>query len=159
MNFKSIPTATIILFAVTLATAACSKSSTKKTKADQISSATWKFSQAGVDFDNNGTIDVAAPVTLLQPCITDNIITFKSDKTGIVDEGATKCATTDPQTSNFTWSLSSDETIITFSAAIIAGVGGDAKIIDLTDTNFRLSKTIDVAGYPAPVPVIVVLVH
>ncbi|MEJ7768819.1 MAG: lipocalin family protein [Chitinophagaceae bacterium] len=144
-----------------LCLAACSKSgsSKEKTKTELISSTSWKFSQAGIDPDNNGTIDIPAPAALIEPCVTDNKVTFKSDKSGTVDEGAIKCNAADPQTSTFTWSLSSNESMITFSGAVIAGIGGEAKIVEITDSRFVLSKSLPITGYPLPIPIVVVLVH
>ena len=157
MNF-SFPKITVLLLGA-LCLAACSKSSSKKSKTEFISTSTWKFSQAGLDNNNDGTIDVAAPASLVEACLTDNLVTFKSDKTGVVDEGATKCSSTDPQTNTFTWSLSADESQITFSGALIAGISGDAKIIEVTDSRFVLSKPLAISGFPLPVPIVVILVH
>jgi hypothetical protein len=140
----------------------CSKNSSStavKTKSDILVSSTWKFSTAGVDQDNNGTIDVPLPAGTIESCITDNTITFKSDKTGVIDEGATKCDATAPQTSAFTWALSNNDTQLTVSTPILSVFGNDAKVIELSDTKFVLSKTVTVSGIPIPLPVIVVLVH
>lgn len=157
MSFNSFPK--IIVLLCCISSIACSKSSTKKSKTELISSSTWKYSQAGLDNNGDGTIDVAAPSSLVEACVIDNTVTFKSDKSGIVDEGATKCATTDPQTTPFTWALSADESTITFSGAIIAGISGDAKIIEVSDSRFVLSKPLTVSGFPLPVPIVVILVH
>src|SRR4051812_24157217 len=86
---------------------ACSKSDNKK-PADNVSlitSTKWVYSSAGLDVDNNGTKDTDPPPGVLQSCDTDNTITFKSDNTGVMDEGATKCETSDPQTVAFNWSF------------------------------------------------------
>src|ERR1700712_3410735 len=85
--------------------AGCSKKSSTpaaKTKADFLVTSTWKYSTAGIDNDGNGTIDVSLPAGTIETCVTDNTITFKSDKTGIIDEGATKCDASTAQTSPFT---------------------------------------------------------
>lgn len=58
--------------------------------------------------DINGT-KYSELISLLLPCAKDNYIQFKSDKTLITDEGATKCNAADPQTkSSGTWDLSAD---------------------------------------------------
>lgn len=128
-----------------------------KTKTDLISSSSWKFSKAGIDQDNNGTIDYDLPAGLLQPCESDNILTFKSDKTGLADEGATKCDPTSPQSTPFTWSFGSNETELDFSNTIFAGISGNAKIIELSADKFILSKQVTVSGFSFPG--IVILVH
>jgi hypothetical protein len=158
MNLNSFPKINTLLFCF-LCLIACSKSGSKKSKTELISSASWKFSQAGLDNNGDGTIDVAAPAGFVEACVTDNVVTFKSDKSGIVDEGATKCSSSDPQTSPFTWTLSSDESQITFSGALVAGIGGDAKIIEVSESRFVLSKALTISGFPLPVPVVVILVH
>jgi hypothetical protein len=161
MNLKLVRTTGLSLLTLTLFAAACSKSSKDNviTKTDLITTSKWKFSEAGLDNDGNGKIDVQVPASAIEACVLDNTLTFKSDKSGIVDEGATKCATTDPQTSPFTWSLNADETMINFSTAVFAGIGGDAKLLELTATNLTLSKTVTLSGIPIPVPVILKLVH
>ena len=138
--------------------AGCSKSSssTAKTKADIIATTTWKYSEAGIDADGNGTIDQPAPASLVMACLTDNTITFKADKSGSIDEGATKCDATVPQVSPFTWTLSATDTL-TLSTPILVGFGNTARVREVTDTKFVLSNTINYTGFP--IPIVVVLVH
>ena len=149
----------LIIVTCALSFAGCSKSggSSEKSKPELIAASTWKFSSAGIDLDGNGTIDQQAPATLAQPCLTDNSITFKADKTGSIDEGATKCDASTPQVSPFTWALSDNDTQLTLSTPILAGFGSDAKIVELTATKFVLSRTISYSGLP--IPVVVILVH
>jgi len=140
--------------------AGCSKNSTPaKTKSDYLATSVWKYSAAGIDLDGNGTIDQAAPAGLVQACLTDNTITFKSDKTGTIDEGPTKCDPATAQVSPFTWALSNNDTQLTLSTPILTGFGNDAKVIELSDTKFVLTKTLTISGVPIPVPVVVILVH
>jgi hypothetical protein len=47
-------------------------------------------------------------------CRKDDFLKFNSDNTGVSDEGATKCNTTDPQTAPFSWNFSENETKLTF---------------------------------------------
>ncbi len=143
--------------------AACSKSdeksNTAKTKTELITTSTWKYSTAGIDQNGDGTKDFDLPAGILEDCDTDNILTFKSDSTGIVDEGPTKCDAANPQSTAFTWSFKNNETEINFSTAIFPGIGGDAKIIELTDLKLTLSQQVTIPGIPLPVTVILVLVH
>lgn len=137
----------------------CGKSNPAKSKVELITASSWKYSTAGVDQDANGTVDLPLPTGTLATCDTDNVITFKSDNTGVVDEGATKCSASLPQTNPFTWSLKNNDTDLNISTSVFAGIGGDAKIIELTDSKFTLSKQITMQGIPFPVTVIVTLVH
>ena len=149
----------VALMGILLITACSKKSSSSKPKTTYITSASWKFSQAGLDLDSNGTLDLPIPAVYLQTCDIDNIYTFKSDGTGIEDEGASKCTATDPQTTPFSWSLINNDTEINFSTSIFAGLGGSAKIIEVNDSKFTVSKKLAVPGYTALQSVIVVMVH
>jgi hypothetical protein len=132
---------------------------TPKTKQELISSSAWKYNDAKIDSDNNGTGDVALPAGLVEPCQTDNTLVFTSNGTGTLDEGPTKCDAGDPQSVPFTWSFGSNETVINFSSVVFAGVGGDFKIISLTETELVLSKQLTVPPVPLPVTVVVSFKH
>lgn len=130
-----------------------------KTKKELISSSAWKYNDAKIDSDNNGTGDVALPAGLIEPCQTDNTIVFTSNGTGTLDEGATKCDAGDPQSVPFTWVFESNESVINFSSVVFAGVGGDFKIISLTETELVLSKQLTVPPVPLPITVVVSFKH
>ena len=140
----------------------CQKSSygggsTKKTKTEYLTQSTWKFDRAGLDLDNNGTIDAPLPAGTLQACDTDGTMTFNSNGTGTGDEGPTKCDQANPQSVPFTWSLKNNETIINFSNVLFGGLTGDIKLIAVNDTNLTLEK--DVTNMGVTVNVVVVLKH
>lgn len=136
-----------------------SNNTTPKTKTELVSSSTWKYNDAKIDSDNNGTGDLALPAGVVEACQTDNTIVFTKTGTGTIDEGPTKCDPLDPQTIPFTWTFSSNETVINFSSAFFAGVGGDFKIISLTETELILSKTITVPPVPIPFTVVILFKH
>lgn len=150
----------LIIAGSILLIASCSKSgstpTTTKTKSDYIASSTWKYSQAGIDADGNGTIDQPAPSSLVMPCLTDNTLTFKSDKSGSIDEGASKCDASTPQVAPFTWTLTSSDTL-TLSTPLLTGFGNSAKVREVTDSRLVLSNTVSYSGFP--VPIVVILVH
>jgi hypothetical protein len=151
--------ATTIVFASAALSSCSKKSDPVASKASLITTSTWKYSDAGIDQDANGTIDSQFPAGSLQACQTDFIITFKSDKTGIMDEGAAKCVATDPQTTPFTWDFANNETELTISANILAGFGGKTKIVELSATRLVLATTVNVPGFPISIPATVILVH
>jgi hypothetical protein len=141
---------------------ACEKSNdeekdTTAAKTTLITTGTWKFSSAGIDNNNDGTKDQDIPAAFILTCETDNIVTFKTDKSGVMDEGATKCATTDPQTVNFTWDFTNNANNITVSAGLFPGLDGEAKIIELSSTKLTVSKNVTVMGIT--VNAIVFFVH
>ena len=137
-----------------LAVLSCSKdeSDPEPTKTDILTQQTWKFDNAGVDIDKNGTIDNNLPPTVLPPCLTDNTISFVNDGSGTVDEGAEKCMPTDPQTTSFNWNFTENETAINISGNAVAGTnGGKFKILQLTETQLSLSKDTTFQGFSVAV--------
>jgi hypothetical protein len=126
----------------------CSKSnsSTTKTKAQLLTQSVWKYDTAGIDANNDGVIDAALPPGYVQACSKDNLLTFNSDSTGLVDEGPTKCDTSSPQSTAFTWSFNTTQTSITSTSTLFAGVGGDFTINVLNETQLHLGKSVTVSG-------------
>jgi hypothetical protein len=119
------------------------------TKTDLISKSSWKYDNAGVDFNKDGTID--QPLSALAPgavatCQTDNILTFKSNNEGTVDEGATKCNAADATTTNFNWNFADNETNLNISNNVFSIMNGKSKIVTLTETAFSLSRDTTVVG-------------
>jgi hypothetical protein len=118
---------------------ACKKSSSHpKTNTDFLTQSSWKFDNAKV-----GGSDVSA---FLQTCQTDNVLTFSSNGTGVLDEGATKCNSTDPQTNPFDWSFASNETVLHVSTVLFTGGSSDFTIVTLNDSQLVLSQNIMVSG-------------
>ena len=74
-----------------------STNTTTKTKTELITLKAWKYNDAKIDTDNNGTGDQAIPAGVIEPCQTDNAITFTTNGSGTIDEGPTKCDAGDPQ--------------------------------------------------------------
>jgi hypothetical protein len=111
-----------------------------KTKAELLSTGTWKFSSATV-----GGTNVSA---FLQTCQKDNILTFVVTLTGTLDEGPSKCNASDPQTTPFTWSFMSNETILHVSTVLFTGGSSDFTIVALSETQLVLSQVITVGGSP-----------
>jgi hypothetical protein len=70
-------------------------------------------------------------------CEKDDITYFTADGKGVSDEGATKCAATDPQTSPFTWvfaDAAKTQVVVTDS-----GFALTCTIIELTATTLKWS--------------------
>lgn len=126
-----------------------------KTKTELITSSTWKYNDAKVDQDNDGKGDADIPPGFVEACQLDNTLTFSSNGQGTVGEGATKCDPADPDTYPFTWSFASNETVINFSSPVFAGIGGDFKIVSLSETELIISQS--VAVLPPPIPAVTVI--
>ncbi|MGI4741031.1 MAG: hypothetical protein ACRYG7_38170 [Janthinobacterium lividum] len=79
-------------------------------------------------------------------CQLDNTYKFNTDKTLVIDEGATKCNTTDPQTTSGTWAFSNtDQTKVTL---VVPGsvFNGDFDIKTLSATTLQLNTTQSLSG-------------
>jgi hypothetical protein len=129
------------------------------TKTELLNEQPWVYNNAGVDQDNNNTIDQTLPSTYLQPCTLDNSYVFNTNGTGTIDEGATKCNTANPQTSPFSWSFADNETSINLQSTALFGLGGKFKVLTLTSTAFEMRKdtSITIPGIPIPVPVGIII--
>lgn len=106
-----------------------------------ITSASWKYDTAVVKI--LGSIQPLPP-GILASCDKDNIITFKNDGTGTVNEGATKCDAGDPDNTALTWEFKSNETVLNIPDTLYGRISGDAKIEELTAAKLKLSKPIKI---------------
>lgn len=141
-----IQTITVALFISILFVFSCKKNETTvtpKTKTEYLAGTTsksWKNTKAQAT--NQGlTIDLVAT----QPtCVVDNILTFATNKTYEIREGATKCNTADADlVLKANWSFNTDETKFTVDKIIFQGqqlenVSFD--IVELSDIIF-IGKT------------------
>lgn len=144
---------TITLALLVIVLAGCSNKDTPppgvSNNTQLITSSAWKYDNAGLDLDKNGTIDVSV-TGQLQACQLDNFLTLSTNGTGVANEGATKCDPSAPQTVAVTWGFASNETVLNISGGgIISGIGGNFKILSLTSTKLSLSKdtTVGLSSY------------
>jgi len=153
----------VFCFIFTLLFISCQKKSDpapQPTKTDHIAASAWTYENAGIDNDKNGTIDLPLSTLapgLIQTCRIDNLLTFKKDNSGSADEGATKCSTTDAQTSSFNWSFADNEANLNISNNVFALLNGKSKIVALTETSFILSR--DTVILSTNVALVVTLKH
>ena len=151
---KAVTVLTLAFSLLIIAALSCKKSSgSSKTKTTYLTQTSWKIQSLGIDANKDGTVDYDI-TNSLTACQLDNIYTFKSDGTGTTDEGATKCNSTDPQTTPFTWAFKSNETIMSGNFGIS---NGDANITTLNDTNFVLWR--DTTYSATPVRLYLTLKH
>ena len=128
---------------------ACSKSNSNNTapvtKMQLLTQSSWKYDTAGLDNNNDGLIDAPFPTGYgVSSCEADNILTLKSDGTGTVDEGATKCNVNDPQTTSFTWTLDTAKSAIVLSDTIFSVISGSVSITSINATSLHLEKSVPV---------------
>src|SRR5882757_155761 len=144
-----------IILCSAIAVFSCKKSSdsSSKPKTTLVTQSAWKIQSVGVDANKDGTVDLDA-TSSLQACQLDNTYTLKSDGTGTADEGASKCVSTDPQTTALTWAFKSNETVLSGNLGFF---NGDATISTLNDANFVLWR--DSTYLSIPVRIYVTLKH
>jgi hypothetical protein len=106
-----------------------------KSKTVLLTQSIWKVQSVSVDLNKDGIGDADAS-SYFQSCDLDNTYNFKTDGTGIMDEGATICDSSNPQTRAFIWSFKNNETIL--SGDFISS-NGDATLISINDTNLVIS--------------------
>ena len=134
------------LGSLVLASVACSKDDDNDpppappTSVELVTSNTWRIDTMGIDANKDGTIDQALPFPL-EPCALDNTLTFAADSTGVFSEGASKCDTDDPSTSNITWYLKNNDQTM-FLEGLESELDGDANIVSLTDSTLVLARAI-----------------
>ncbi|RZK14168.1 MAG: hypothetical protein EOO56_25510 [Hymenobacter sp.] len=83
----------------------------------------------------------------ISACQLDNTYKFNADKTLVIDEGATKCNTTDPQTTSGTWAFANtDQTKLTI---MVPGsvFNGDFDIKALSASTLQLNATQAASGF------------
>lgn len=157
---KNIFPFTIYIFIMAILFTSCSKDKASASNNPQfISASSWYYSNAQIDQNNDGVGDVAVPPSIVLPCYTDNFLTFNVNGTGVLDEGATKCNASDPQTVSFSWNFTNSEKNINFSTAIFPGATGEFKIIKLDNTSLVLSKQVMMTGFSSLVTVIITFIH
>lgn len=101
----------LILPALVIVSLTSCKKDSKKSNMELITQSAWKLQTVGVDADKNGTVDLEDAI---DACSKDDLTTFATNGTGVVDEGASKCDPADPQTTTFNWSFASNETELIF---------------------------------------------
>ena len=106
-----------------------------KTNTQRMTQSPWKFSAATVS-----GVNVSGS---LQTCQKDNILTFITALTGSMDEGTSKCNSSDPQVNPFNWTFANNETIVHISAVLFTGGINDFNVVSLTDTQLVLSQMIN----------------
>ena len=115
----------------------------------------WKFNAVTA----NG-ISVAA---LIDDCHLDNLVTFNYEtpfSIGVVDAGPTKCDSSAPQTTDFTWTYDATTKILSVDNAIIEvpGTSGDLKVVSVSSTQLVLSQNVSLPGFGTQ-EVLLTLIH
>jgi hypothetical protein len=147
MKHRSLLILPLTALFLTLLWASCSKSHSvdnpNNTTTSLVTQASWRYDTSGIDLNKDGIVDIGGD-TLITACEKDDVYTFKSDSTGTIDEGATKCHPADPQTVPFKWSITGNATVLTATAPPL--LNGSINILTLTSAKFVLYKDTSVSG-------------
>ncbi len=99
-------------------------------KKDALTTGIWKLTGHMTDYDKDGVYEEDT-YTMLASCEKDNIYTFRADGNEIIDEGPTKCISSNPQTRTSSWSFSNNQTRLQLG-------GVNFRIEELTAPTLRL---------------------
>src|SRR6476661_1114052 len=123
----------LLIFSIVLiATGACKKDDAKKqTKADLLTSGTWRLTAAVTDQDGDGTFETN-DFASFDACFTDNIWSFNTNGSAVMDEGPTKCDPSDSQVVTDDWQLTNNETNLSFA--------GDTYLVEQLDATTLVLK-------------------
>jgi hypothetical protein len=136
-------TGLVVLLSLTI-WSGCHKSSSSpsNTNMDLITLAAWKYDTSGIDLNKDGVVSIGD--TTVPLCEKEYTYLFNKDSTGILTEGTTKCNPSDPQTMNFTWSFTNNQTglIASFSPLLSGGLN----IFTLNTTSLILYKDTSLLG-------------
>ncbi|MCS6794777.1 MAG: lipocalin family protein [Raineya sp.] len=84
-----------------------------------------------------GSITIGGNTEQVAPCTLDDITEFKTGDVYTIDEGATKCNSSDPQTRSGTYVLNEAGTTLTINDPSI-GIGIVFQVLELTNTTLRI---------------------
>jgi Lipocalin-like domain len=138
--------AILVIFALTMG--ACSKNSDKKSNMELLTKSVWKYQIIGIDADKNGEVDAEDPN--FEACSKDDTYLFKTDNTGVFDEGGSKCDPADEQTASFSWQFQDGEKKLNFD-------GDSFTILSLNDNNMKIYYEVALGG--TTIRVLLVLKH
>lgn len=134
---KKITAHVIAVIGMALIMHSCSKeNASNASKTQLLTQKSWRLTGARSQI-NGGLWNDDFAIGL--PCVKDNIWTFTTAGTYIVEEGATKCNGTDPQViSSGTWVFTNNETNLVADILGTAGSGDLLNILTLDQNTLKL---------------------
>ncbi|GHN01667.1 hypothetical protein WSM22_31560 [Cytophagales bacterium WSM2-2] len=105
----------------------------------------WRLTSVTISPGIGGVTDYYN--TVLEACERDNIMLFDPHGTYTVDEGATKCDPSDPQTADHgTWTFNASKTVITQISADVSALPVALNIVSLSATTLVYKSSINFLG-------------
>jgi len=133
---------------LTLAIAACKKSDDNKGGSEALSAGKWQITSAIVTMPlGAGNINL---MDSMSACQKDNFYMFNSDASITMDEGATKCNSSDPQTiTDGNWSLQNGNKQLSISGSTITQGYGNLTfdVKSITSSTLQLHKDTTILGF------------
>ena len=122
----------ILVFSIILiALYSCKKDDNKPaTKSDYLTSGSWIVTAAATDDDGDGTYETDEYADF-EPCYKDNVWTFNTNGSVVMDEATTKCDPSDSQVITSQWHLADNETSLILGSDSYSIVQLDANQIVL----------------------------
>ena len=117
---------------------ACKKNnetSPEASRTELLTAKSWRLAAATITAGTSKTDEFAAS----QACERDNFLKFNTNKSVVVDEGATRCDPSDAQTQTSTWDFNNDQTKLTIP--VYAGLSIAADIVELSATTLHVRYT------------------
>ncbi len=147
----------LILLSMALVFSSCNKddddddnNNNNKTTTEYLTSGSWKITamvlDPPLDLGNGLVITDLYQSPMLPQCAKDDYFTLHTDGKVTFDEGPSKCDPGDPQTTEGTWTLSSDEKTLTLKEP-----GEDDVVVTITEVNdsvFKGTTTMDIELQP-----------
>lgn len=134
----------LLLLAV-VALGACKKDDSNPTpsasKTDLLTAKNWRISSQSSTTVTSGKSTTTDEYASSPACERDDFTKFSANKMLVVDEGATKCNTSDPQTQSGSWDFNSDQTKLNLSSPTYGGLLIPLDIIELSSTTLHLRYT------------------
>lgn len=140
---------------VTLGSCTDDDSDPAKSDAEIIGSGiAWKLSTAKL-----GGFNV---ISQIEDCYQDNLVTFTYDSTiklGVVDSGAMKCSSSEPQTIDFIWDYDESTKVLIVNTEIIEVPGAEGNMIveSVSNNELVISQNVSVSGLTQKV--VVTFIH
>jgi Lipocalin-like domain len=126
---------TVLITITALAIVSCQpdKDPPQPTHTDLLTKAPWKFENSGIDVNRDGNVDVGD----LEPCQTDDLVTFFKDNVASFDPKEQKCDPDDmPESVKWSWRDAEQKSLrITYSDGSADDV---SDVLELSETRLVL---------------------
>ena len=141
----------LLALAIGLTFAGCKKDSPgtpvpTATKADLLTAKKWRVSASTTTTTYNNQTTTSDSYASSPACERDDFTQFNANKTATFDEGATRCSSTDPQTTSGTWDLNSDQTKLNLTSPDFGGLVVPFDIVALDASTLSLRFTQSASG-------------